>query len=36
VTDPEYRKAVVNRQAAVHTSRLIRFKPLEGDDTTFG
>lgn len=24
VTDPEYRKAVVNRQAAVQTSRLIR------------
>lgn len=28
VTDPEYRLAVVNRQAAVQTSRLIRFKPL--------
>ncbi|MDA9368524.1 DUF1330 domain-containing protein [Flavobacteriaceae bacterium] len=24
VTDPEYRKAVVNRQAAVQTSRLVR------------
>jgi len=36
VTDPEYRKAVVNRQAAVMTSRLIRFKPLDGDDTSFG
>lgn len=36
VTDPEYQKAVVNRQAAVKTSRLIRFKPLEGDSTSFG
>lgn len=36
VTDPEYQKAVVNRQAAVKTSRLIRFKPLEGDDSSFG
>ncbi len=36
VTDPEYQKAVVNRQAAVKTSRLIRFKPLDGDDATFG
>ena len=36
VTDPEYRKAVFNRQAAVKTSRLIRFKPLEGDHTSFG
>lgn len=27
--DPEYRKAVVNRQAAVLTSRLIRFAPVE-------
>jgi uncharacterized protein (DUF1330 family) len=36
VTDPDYRKAVVNRQAAVTTSRLIRFKPLDGDDTSFG
>ncbi len=30
VTDPEYRKAVVHRQAAVATSRLIRTAPLEG------
>lgn len=36
VTDPEYQKAVVNRQAAVKTSRLIRFKPLGGDDASFG
>jgi hypothetical protein len=28
VTDPEYRLAVVHRQAAVLTSRLIRFAPL--------
>jgi uncharacterized protein (DUF1330 family) len=36
VTDPEYRLAVVNRQAAVLTSRLIRFKPEEGDASGFG
>lgn len=36
VSDPEYQKAVVNRQAAVKTSRLIRFKPLGGDDASFG
>jgi uncharacterized protein (DUF1330 family) len=35
VTDPEYQKAVVNRQAAVKTSRLIRFKPLDGDNASF-
>ncbi len=35
VTDPEYRKAVVNRQAAVKTSRLIRFSPLENQDAVF-
>jgi uncharacterized protein (DUF1330 family) len=29
VTDADYRLAVVNRQAAVLTSRLIRFKPME-------
>jgi len=29
VTDPDYQKAVVNRQAAVLTSRLIRFAPAE-------
>ncbi|MFM8499260.1 MAG: DUF1330 domain-containing protein [Chakrabartia sp.] len=28
VTDPDYKLAVVNRQAAVATSRLIRFAPL--------
>lgn len=36
VTDPEYRIAVINRQAAVKTSRLIRFAPLEGDPGSFG
>lgn len=36
VTDPEYRLAVVNRQAAVATSRLVRFAPLEGDPNSFG
>ncbi len=35
VTDPDYRKAVVNRQAAVQTSRLIRFKPLELNGAEF-
>lgn len=29
VTDPEYRLAVVNRQAAVLNSRLVRFQPLD-------
>lgn len=29
VTDPEYREAVVHRQAAVRTSRLIRLAPAE-------
>ncbi len=29
VTDPDYKKAVVNRQAAVATSRLIRCAPAE-------
>jgi uncharacterized protein (DUF1330 family) len=33
VTDPEYQKAVVHRQAAVATSRLIRLAPLEALDT---
>jgi uncharacterized protein (DUF1330 family) len=36
VTDPTYQLAVVNRQAAVLTSRLIRFKPEEGDAASFG
>ncbi len=35
VTDPDYRNAVVNRQAAVQTSRLIRFKPIEIKGTEF-
>ncbi|WP_417618026.1 DUF1330 domain-containing protein [Parasphingorhabdus sp.] len=30
VTDPEYQKAVINRQAAVLTSRLIRFGEVDG------
>lgn len=30
VTDPDYQKAVVHRQAGVHTSRLIRCAPSEG------
>ncbi len=30
VTDADYRKAVVHRQAAVETSRLIRLSPAEG------
>ncbi|WP_338466000.1 DUF1330 domain-containing protein [Novosphingobium sp. ZN18A2] len=29
ITNPEYQKAVVNRQAAVKTSRLVRFAPGE-------
>ena len=36
VTDPDYRIAVVNRQAAVLTSRLIRFQPQDGDAVSFG
>ncbi len=36
ITDPEYKKAVVNRQAAILTSRLIRFEPLSGNETVFG
>jgi uncharacterized protein (DUF1330 family) len=36
VTDPEYKIAVVNRQAAVLTSRLIRFSPQDGDSGAFG
>jgi uncharacterized protein (DUF1330 family) len=35
VTDPDYRLAVVHRQAAVLNSRLVRYQPLE-DDGTFG
>lgn len=35
VTDPDYKIAVVNRQAAIQTSRLIRFKPLDNDGTAF-
>jgi uncharacterized protein (DUF1330 family) len=36
VTDPDYRVAVVHRQAAVLTSRLIRFAPLPAGDDAFG
>ena len=36
VTDPEYQKAVVNRQAAIFNSRLIRFKPSEAEGAAFG
>lgn len=33
ITDSDYKKAVVNRQAAVRTSRLIRFGEVAGQDT---
>ena len=33
VTDPDYKKAVINRQAGVLTSRLIRFGETDGPDT---
>ena len=33
VTDPVYRRAVVHRQAAVQTSRLIRTAPRDSDTT---
>lgn len=36
VTDPDYRVAVVHRQAAVLTSRLVRFAPLTADTNSFG
>ena len=32
VTDPDYRRAVVHRQAAVRTSRLIRAADADGSD----
>ena len=32
ITDPDYKKAVVHRQAAVLTSRLIRYGETEGAD----
>lgn len=35
VTDPDYQKAVINRQAAILTSRLIRFAPGELADGAF-
>ena len=36
ITDPKYRLSVVNRQAAVLTSRLVRFAPAEGSHDSFG
>lgn len=36
VTDPGYRVAVVHRQAAILTSRLIRFAPLPAGGSAFG
>ncbi|GAA6158559.1 DUF1330 domain-containing protein [Ruegeria sp. HU-ET01832] len=33
VTDPDYQKAVVHRQAAVDTSRLIRCAPTQGRES---
>jgi uncharacterized protein (DUF1330 family) len=36
ITDEEYRIAVVHRQAAVETSRLIRTCPREGSGSAFG
>ncbi len=36
VTDSQYKLAVVHRQAAVLTSRLIRFAPLPDTGETFG
>jgi uncharacterized protein (DUF1330 family) len=35
ITDPDYQKAVINRQAAVRTSRLIRFAPAMSTDNKF-
>jgi uncharacterized protein (DUF1330 family) len=35
ISDPDYKIAVVNRQAAVETSRLERFMPLPLDDNHF-
>lgn len=36
VTDPDYRRAVVHRQAAVETSRLIRMAPRGAEPPAFG
>ncbi len=36
VTDPDYRVAVVHRQAAILTSRLIRFAPMALAGGSFG
>jgi uncharacterized protein (DUF1330 family) len=35
IVDPDYKQAVVHRQAAALTSRLIRFAPLEVAGATF-
>lgn len=36
ITDEQYRRAVVHRQAAVETSRLIRTSPRQGSAKAFG
>jgi len=36
ISDAGYKKAVVHRQAAVLTSRLIRFAPQDGNSASFG
>ena len=36
ITDDEYRRAVIHRQAAVKPSRLIRHAPRHGSSPTFG
>lgn len=36
VTDPAYQRAVINRQAAVRDSRLVRFAPEPVGDGNFG
>jgi uncharacterized protein (DUF1330 family) len=36
VTDPDYQIAVINRQAAVADSRLVRYAPGDGDPLRFG
>ncbi len=35
ITDPDYKLAVINRQAAVQDSRLIRFAPLQIEGVKF-
>jgi uncharacterized protein (DUF1330 family) len=36
ITDPDYKLAVIHRQAAVLDSRLIRFSPVPGETSSFG